>query len=47
MIKLIDNFESNQNDLIYQSGVKFALNTSGDYGNEIMQFLNYLIRITK
>jgi hypothetical protein len=31
MIHLIDNLQSNDNDLVYKSGIKFEYKKSGDY----------------
>ena len=45
MISEIDNLESNENDLIFRSGVKFELREEKDYSEEIMELLNYVIAL--
>lgn len=39
----VDNFESNNNDEVFWSKVKFQYTESQDYNDEIMKFLNYII----
>ena len=41
----VDNFGSNQNDLVYRSQVQFAYSQNGDYDSTIMSFINYLISL--
>ena len=45
LIRTVDNYESNENDLIARSGVKFEYKESGIYYSEIMRFVNYLIHL--
>lgn len=47
MVGNLNNINSNENDLIYKSGVKFRKKQSGDYTPEILTFINYLIDLTK
>lgn len=47
MVGNMNNMNSNQNDLIYRSGIKFRKKQSGDYTPEILTFINYLIDLTK
>jgi len=35
----------NEIDLIYKSGYKFEYESDGNYNSQIMQFLNYVIRL--
>ena len=42
-ISSVDNFDSNSNDLIYQSGIKFEFSHDKNYNSTIMEFLNFLI----
>lgn len=36
VISSVDNLESNENDLIYRSGVKFEYHENGNYNKKIM-----------
>lgn len=47
MIVGIDNIAANSNDLLAKSKVKFEKKQSRDYSREIMNFLNYVINLTK
>lgn len=47
MVGNLNNINSNVNDLVYKSGVKFRKKQSGDYTPEILTFINYLIDLTK
>ena len=40
-----NNIEDNDNDLIFRSGVKFALSKDRKYNSSIMEFLNYVISL--
>ena len=39
----MNNFASNENDLIFKSGKKFRYSESKEYNSQIMEFLNYII----
>lgn len=47
VITPVDNFDSNSNDLVYPSQVKFQLKQNEDYSSEIMQFINFLLQETR
>ena len=41
----VDNLDSDENDLISKSGVKFEFAEDGDYSKQIMQVLNFIIKL--
>ena len=45
VIKEVDNVDSNDNDLVYRSGVKFEYSSTENYNSKIMEFLNYIITL--
>ena len=47
MIGKVDNFQNNDNDLVFRSGVKFSYTSAKDYNSQIMEFINYIIELPK
>ena len=45
LIRKVDTYDDNENDFIYMSGVNFQYSESGYYFREIMEFLNYIIKL--
>lgn len=44
-LEKIDDYQNNNNDLVYQSDTTFAWSEKGQYNYEIMQVLNYIINL--
>ena len=44
-IKLVENLENNENDLVFRSKVEFEFNERGNYNSAIMKFLNYVLTL--
>ena len=45
MITEVDNFNDNNNDFLWRSGIKFTYDEDRNYNGEIMKFLNYIIQL--
>lgn len=41
----VNNFHTNANELVHNSNVQFQFNHDGEYRKEIMNVLNYIIRL--
>lgn len=41
----VNNFHTNANELVHNSNVQFQFNNDGEYRKEIMNVLNYIIRL--
>ena len=45
VLKPVDNLSSNENDLVFRSGVSFRFSQDANYNSEIMKFLNFVISL--
>ena len=41
----VDNFNTNEINLVERSGVKFEYSKDGNYNGKIMEFINYIINL--
>ena len=45
LIRKVDKYDDNDNDFVFMSGIKFEYSETGEYYQQIMKFLNYLLEL--